>query len=353
MKVLMTTDTVGGVWTYALELADALAERDVQVTLAAMGPTPRADQQAELRASRVHRADARAYALEWMDDPWADVERAGEWLLAIAEEVEPDLVHLNGYAHAALPWHIPVVVVAHSDVLSWHHAVRRKPAGDEWTHYRQAVEAGLAAADLVVAPTRAMLDELIRLYEPTCPRLIVPNGSRRRFPPRPKEELILAAGRAWDEAKNVQALVRVAPRLPWPVAVAGDGAVGGTVQALGRLSRADLDQALSAAALFAEPARYEPFGLAALEAGLAGCALVLGDLPSLREVWADAALFVSPDDDGELERALRSLIDDPSLRADYADRAFRRAVTYSTERMAASYLSGYRRVLRRERVETG
>ena len=44
----MTTDTVGGVWTYALELADALAERDVEVTLAVQGdPTP--GQRDELR----------------------------------------------------------------------------------------------------------------------------------------------------------------------------------------------------------------------------------------------------------------------------------------------------------------
>ncbi len=29
MRVLMTTDTVGGVWTYALELTRALRRRDV------------------------------------------------------------------------------------------------------------------------------------------------------------------------------------------------------------------------------------------------------------------------------------------------------------------------------------
>ncbi len=34
------------------------------------------------------------------------------------------------------------------------------------------------------------------------------------------------------------------------------------------------------------PARYEPFGLSVLEAALSGCALVLGDIPSLRESGA-------------------------------------------------------------------
>jgi glycogen synthase len=350
MKVLMTADTIGGVWTYALELADAFAELDVEVTLAAMGGPLRADQRAELEGSRVRGFHAESYALEWMDEPWQDVDRAAAWLLQIAEEVEPDLVHLNGYAHAALDWGVPVVVVGHSDVLSWHEAVRGAPAGPEWARYRGAVEAGLAAADLLVAPTQAMLDELIRLYAPDCPRLVVPNGSRRRFPRAPKDEVVLSAGRVWDEAKNVQALVRVAPRLPWPVEVAGDGTAGGGVHALGRLDRESLDLRLATAAIFAEPARYEPFGLAALEAGLAACALVLGDIPSLREVWGDAAVFVPPDDDDELERALRSLIEDRAMRADYAGCARRRALTYSPERMARGYLSAYRRALWRKRV---
>jgi glycogen synthase len=274
-----------------------------------------------------------AFALEWMDDPWRDVARAGEWLLRIAEEVEPDLVHLNAYAHAALPWSVPVLVVGHSDVLSWHAAVRGRPAGREWTRYRDAVAAGLDAADLLVAPTRAMLDELIRLYEPACPRTVIPNGSARGFPFRAKEELVLTAGRAWDEAKNVRALERVAPRLEWPVAFAR-----------GDVGRDALDELYSRAAIFAEPARYEPFGLAALEAGRAGCALVLGDIASLREVWGDAALYVPPGDEGALERTLAELIREPRLRGAYAVRARRRARSYSPERMARGYVELYDRV---------
>jgi glycosyltransferase involved in cell wall biosynthesis len=111
-----------------------------------------------------------------------------------------------------------------------------------------------------------------------------------------------------------------------------------------------MDEALATAAIFAEPARYEPFGLAALEAARAGCALVLGDIASLREVWGSAAVYVSPDDDDELERALRVLIHHPRLRADYAERARRRARLYSRERMGDGYLQAYRRVRRRERA---
>ena len=349
MHVLMSADSAGGVWTYALALGDALVEQGVEVTLATMGPPLRPDQRAELRATRIAHAASRACALEWMDEPWEDVELAGEWLLQLAEQAQPDVVHLNGYAHAALPWRAPVVLVGHSDVLSWYEAVHGAPAGAEWAAYRERVAAGLAASDLLIAPTQAMLDELVRLYAPACERRVVANGSRRRFPSRQKRPFVLAAGRLWDEAKNVQALVRVAPRLPWPVLVAGEGDVPDGVYALGHVTREALDALQAEAAVFAAPARYEPFGLAALEAGLAGCALVLGDIPSLREVWGEAAVFVPPDDDDALEAALRSLVEQPRRRQ-YGERAHRRALGYSTERMARGYLDAYATVAARREV---
>jgi glycogen(starch) synthase len=342
----MTADAVGGVWTYAIELSQALADHDFEVTLCVMGPAPDAEQSGDLAGSAVARAYVGEYALEWMDDPWEDVERAGQWLLEIAADVKPDVVHLNGYVHAPLPWNAPVVVVGHSDVLSWHEAVRSRPAGPEWSRYGEEVAVGLAAAHLLVAPTQAMLDELVRLYEPSCPRLVIPNGSGRAFPPLPKSQIVLGAGRVWDEAKNVGALVRVAPRLEWPIVVCGDGAVGDGVTALGRLDREQLDRMLASTAIFAAPARYEPFGLAALEAARAGCALVLGDIPSLREVWGSTALYVPPDDNDELERTLHLLINHPDLRADYASRARRRANGFTAERMADGYASAYRRLFR-------
>ena len=348
----MTTDPVGGVWTYALELAHGLRKHDVEVTLAVMGPRMRPDQRAEVSASHLHGVHEFECALEWMERPWADVDRAGSWLLRIADEVNPDVVHLNSYAHAALDWDVPVVVVGHSDVLSWHEAVRGEPAGREWQSYRRVVEAGIRSADLLVTPTQAMLDELVRLYEPQCPQLVIPNSSARGFPRGPKERLILTVGRIWDEAKNVQALVRVAPRLSWPVAVAGAGSTGSSLSALGVLDRQQMDSVFGAAAVFAEPAHYEPFGLAALEAGRAGCALVLGDIPSLREVWGDSALFVPPNDEDELERCLRALIDEPRLRAIVAERACARALTYSTERTADAYADALRSVLQRDPVWT-
>ncbi len=360
MRILMTADAVGGVWSYALELARGLARHDVQVALATMGPRPSAEQQGQATAIAGLTLHIGDFRLEWQEDPWRDVDASGDWLLRLATEVDAALVHLNGYVHAALPWPVPVLVVAHSCVCSWWAAVHRTPAPAHWGEYRSRVSAGLAAATLVVAPTRAMLSDLSREYGVPRRSRVISNG--RRLPldgPRPlKEPIIAAVGRIWDEAKGLATVAAVAPQLPWPVLVAGDerapngeGWSGTGVHLLGRLTSVGVATLLRRAALFVHPARYEPFGLAPLEAALAGCPLVLGDIPSLRESWDGAARFVPPDDAPALARTIVELTERPAALATLAGAAMRRAVRLTPEVMTHRYLAAYS-VLRARGVDS-
>src|SRR5687768_2158129 len=123
-KVLMTSDTIGGVWTYAVELVRGLAGHGVEVALATMGALLTADRWSEVCALPNAQVFESKFRLEWMEDPWRDVDEAGEWLLGIEREFVPDIVHLNGYCHGNLPWTAPVLVVGHSCVLSWWSAVK-------------------------------------------------------------------------------------------------------------------------------------------------------------------------------------------------------------------------------------
>jgi glycosyltransferase involved in cell wall biosynthesis len=352
MRILLTTDTVGGVWTYAFDLSRALRAHGIDVALATMGAPVRPDQRRQLEPLDNVRLFESTFKLEWMNDPWDDVRRAREWLLGIEDEFRPDVVHLNGYAHGALPWRSPVLVAGHSCVLSWWQAVKGEPAPPAWDRYWHEVRRGLHAADLVV--TAAMLRELQRLYGPLAEAAVIPNGrDARHFRRDAKEPFVLAAGRLWDEAKNLAALDHATPHLDWPVYVAGDDrAPGGEqgvsawhVRPLGRLDETSLAKWLGRAAIYALPAKYEPFGLSALEAALCGCALVLGDIESLREVWGDAAVFVPPGDADALRRELIHLIRNPRRRVDLGGRAHRRAGRYTTRAMADAYADAYRRLL--------
>src|SRR5437763_970139 len=94
-RILMTADTVGGVWTYAVELARALEPHDVEVTLATMGAPLNRDQQRQMRELQNVQVIESGFRLEWMDEPWDDVELAADWLLDIDRSVRPDLIHLN------------------------------------------------------------------------------------------------------------------------------------------------------------------------------------------------------------------------------------------------------------------
>lgn len=355
MKVLMTADAVGGVWTYAMELSRALGQRGVSVALATMGPPPSDEQRRQAALNQIELYDS-AYKLEWMDEPWEDVARAGVWLRGVARQVRPDLVHLNGYSHAALDWQVPVLTVAHSCVCSWWRSVKGEPAPAKWDRYRRAVAAGLNAANRIVAPTYAMLRALQGEHSFATRAEVIWNGRdlstagptdpAERLPE--KRPLIFSAGRLWDEAKNTAALDAVAQRLFWPVYVAGDEhqrSTTGGARRLGRLDDASMLQWMDRASIYALPARYEPFGLSILEAALSGCALVLGDIPTLRELWDGAAVFVDPNDHPHLVRAINALTADRQRRGELAARARDRAARFTTAPMARAYHELYTRLI--------
>jgi len=349
----MTADPVGGVWTFALELCVALASHGVRVTLASLGARLTAEQRSAAAAAVGGLAlEESAFRLEWMAEPWADLERAGHWLLRLEREHRPDVIHLNHLVHGDLPWRAPVLVTGHSCVASWWQAVHGAVLPAEWGTYERRVRRSLQAADCVAAPTRTMLSQLCRHYGPLPFPAVVPNGRDPTLFLRScrKEDLVLSAGRLWDAAKNAQALAAVAPLVEWPVCIAGecsspDGSCAGLASAnlrlLGRLSPGELALWLQRAAIYALPARYEPFGLTVLEAALAGCALLLGDIPSLREVWGDAAWYVTPDDHSRLRERLSQLIRDGALRTELAARAAEAAARLSPESTAQGYLSLY------------
>ena len=80
------------------------------------------------------------------------------------------------------------------------------------------------AVDLVAAPSRAMLGSLVANYGSDLPpsRVILNGRNAARFQPASKEPFIFAAGRIWDEGKNIAAIASVASSLSWPVYIAGD-----------------------------------------------------------------------------------------------------------------------------------
>jgi len=354
-RVLITADPIGGVWTYARNLIRAVPE--FEWALCSMGAPLSPAQRLEFERLPDVRVFENVARLEWMDDPWSEVDAAGEWLLQIAQQFEPEIIHLNGYAHAALPWNAPVLVVAHSCVLSWWRAVKGEAAPARYAEYARRVSSGLNHADAVVAPSEAMLRMLHENYGAHFAGRVIYNGVPLPPAPQEKRAQIFAAGRFWDEAKNLRVLEAVAASVRWPVRIAGDLAAPGgetitlrNAKALGRVPAEELERELTAAEIFVSPARYEPFGLSIAEAAAHGCTLVLGDIPTLRELWRDSALFVRPDDPHMLAHVLNCLIQDRTMRLEFAGRARRRVAQFSLPAMAEGYRAMYADLRERRRI---
>jgi glycogen synthase len=351
-RVLMTADAVGGVWSYAVELIRALGAYDIEVLLAVLGPKPGAAQMIAAEKLPNCRVVLGGSRLEWMDDPWEDVDATGAWLLEVAAEFQPDLVHLNDYSHALLPWTQPVLVVAHSCVATWWRAVKGERVPTRYSEYLRRVRAALRRADAVVAPTFAFRKQLTREHGHAWDAVVIPNGrSDEAFQPGEKDAKILSAGRLWDEAKNLRLLDDIAPELAWPAAVAGEPALPNvrpfasrSLRKLGQLDEFVMAEELSRAGIYAAPALYEPFGLAVLEAALSGCALVLSDLPTFRESWEGCARFVPPGSRTAWIEALNQLAWNDAERRWFQTRARARALAFSTRRQAHAYRTVYQRL---------
>jgi glycosyltransferase involved in cell wall biosynthesis len=324
----------------------------VGVVLATVGPRPSASQRRTACSIPGLILEQSDYALEWMDWPWADLDAAGDWLLELEQRHDPDVIHLNSYGHGSCPFRAPVVITAHACACCWWRAVYRAQAPALYDRYRDLVRRGFEGAHAVVAPTISAWEMIEREHGVHDMVYVVPHGLRPESPQRdPKLPFFLAAARRWDEAKNVELLRKAAGDLIWPVRIAGatDDANARSSASklgwLGDLDRPHLLRWMRSASVFVHPAKYEPFGLTALEAALSGCALILADLPSLREVWGPAALYFSPDSPEELARKANVLAEQADVRKSMAKRAHEHAQLFTVDFMTDAYLGVYRQVM--------
>ena len=350
MRVLATTDAVGGVWTYALDLARALVPHGVATTLAVLGPplSPLQHEAAgQIAGLQVVETGAE---LDWLAADEAAVSAAAEAVARLAAQSGAQLVQLNSPILADLAsWPVPVLGACHSCLATWWAAVQQGPMPPDFRWRTTLVARGYASCDMLVAPTAAFADATARIYG-MRPR-VVHNGAApiAHAEIGKRSRCVLTGGRLWDEGKNFETLDLAASLLDVPVLAAGPLVAphGSLVTAnhstaLGQLSPAALRAQMNRAAVFASLSIYEPFGLTVLEAAQSGCALVLSDIPTFRELWDEAAIFVPAPQADAAASALQNLLDDPDELARLGAAAQARASRYTAEAMAASMYELYR-----------
>ncbi|XEN33952.1 glycosyltransferase involved in cell wall biosynthesis (plasmid) [Ensifer sp. WSM1721] len=346
-RVLMSVDAVGGVWRYAMDLAEAMGGAGVESVFVGLGPAPSAAQRDE--AARIGTLEWLVAPLDWMVEDETALDAVPATLAAISLKHSVDLLHLNLPSQAAgLAVEIPVVAASHSCVATWFQAVRASGLPPHWLWQKASNRRGFDGADVVIAPSRSHAAALTRCYGAIDNLAVVHNASRFHSAETAKESLVFAAGRWWDEGKNGAVLDRAARHIRWPVVMAGacDGPNGEHLAIehadwRGELSHERTMHLMSRAAIVVSPSIYEPFGLVALEAARAGAALVLADIDTYRELWDGAALFSDPRDPAAFASAVNRLADDGELRFKLGRRARLRSRDFTIEAQRDAVLAAY------------
>ena len=220
MRVLVTADAVGGVWTYALHLAAGLAADGDEVVLAVLGPPPSCDQRTAAREAGVELV-VTALPLDWTAAGEPELDHAARGLAELASARRSQLVHLSSPALAgAHRFPMPVVGVAHSCLATWWEALRDGPPPADFSWRIAATARGYRACDALIAPSAAFAAATERAYG-VRPRVVHNGGEAADLPAAPRDTPVATAGRLWDEAKGAVTLDAAARRLSTPILALG------------------------------------------------------------------------------------------------------------------------------------
>lgn len=349
LRVLMTLDCVGGVWRFGMDLARGLSSQAVEFVFLVMGPAPSAEQERE--AAAIGKLVHRALPLDWLAEKAADLEAVPGVIAEVARAEKVDLIHLNLPTQAAgLVTDRPVVVMSHSCIPTWFAGVKGMDAPDGWRWHKDLNRKGFDRADQVLAPSASHADLMVRTYGPIRNLAVIHNAAPTPINRTDGAERngVFAVARWWDEAKNAATLDHASAMLASRITMIGRnvGPNGEHVRIrhawhAGALSHAQTLKALATAKVFVSPSRYEPFGLAALEAASLGAALVLADIATYRELWDGAAVFVPPTDPQACADAIATLMADDALCRRLAGLAAARAERFAPVAQASAMRQAY------------
>lgn len=354
MRILLTTESFGNVWAFSSALCAELLNRGHEIALVSFGKQPSHEQQSWTAAqSNLHGRSFQFVAsnapLEWMQNNEFVLTQGAGVLHHVARDFEPDILHFSQFCYGAIALDIPKLITAHTDVFSWQEACRNcKPQPTRWLRqYRTLLTHGLNGADAVVSPTRWMATSLLRHCATLPPSYVIRHGRSLTdvHGTHLRSMRAITTGRLWDETKNIRMLQDVLS--PIPICVAGDRKhhhnisprqIGKAIL-LGDVPEPALLALYARSTIYIDSSIYQPGGLEPLEAALCGCAVIANDIPSLREIWGEAALYFHSA--RELSSVLQRLNRNSEEMAEMQRRSYRRAMELTPQRMADGYEAMY------------
>ncbi len=284
-----------------------------------------------------------------------------------------DLVHAPSVAVPPRS-RVPLVVTAHDAApLVFPDSYPRRGR----RFHAQGLAAAAERADLVITVSKAAAEEIAEYTEIPRERLrVVPNGvvldvatdaevAKARgehgiedapyvfwlgsLEPRKNVGLLVDAFARWAETSSQPHRLVLGGPAGWvedaASVLAPARGLGDRVRTVGRIGDATARALYRGADLFAFPSRHEGFGIPVLEAMAQSTPVMAADIPPLREVAANAAVFLPPDDLDAWADALGRLLLDDAERARLGAAGRDRAQHYSWKRCAEATRAVYREAL--------
>jgi alpha-1,3-rhamnosyl/mannosyltransferase len=213
-------------------------------------------------------------------------------------------------------------------------------------------------ADFLIAPTEAVASEIIRLGIAPGHRIRVvllgvralPDAPAGSFPDITEHAPFVLCVGSLEKRKNLPFLLRAFAQashvVPHHLVIAGgkgsdaEGVLAAAktngaasrIHFLGHTDEARLAGLYRNAAFTVCPSLYEGFGLPLLEAMASGCPVLATDIAAHREVAADAARLVDPENEKRFAESLIEFARDEGTRADLRTRGLRRSRDFSWDR---------------------
>ena len=348
MRILISTSSFGDSYIFSIDLAKSLQQMGVEVFLAVSGAQLNNRQKEELKPFNYAFAE---YKQLGMNNPWSDILEQGQWLMKLKNKFRPDLVQLNSMTFGSLPWGVPVVNVIHSCMLSRSKALNNNKLPRHWAKYREMAGKSLRVSDAVVALTPSALSEAEAVYGPfKSSRVIPPGRCAYTFRSGVKKNCIFTNGKLTDDAHNLKLILEAAPEIDYPIYIADSQGhmnvknLPENVFLIGPVYGKKLCDWLSSASVYVLPAKYEPFGYSFVEAALSKCALIGGNISSLRETWGDAMIYVENKDG--LVKKINRLMENMDEKYLSGQKAYETALeNYTLIKMARRYYRLYEQMI--------
>ncbi|MFC1849532.1 glycosyltransferase family 4 protein [candidate division CSSED10-310 bacterium] len=288
-------------------------------------------------------------------DGWADVVHSPSFLMPFYRGRQRHMLTVYDMTFFSLP--------------GYHNALRRSQ------FFRHMILKSILRTDLVQVPSQSTKQDVLNYLPQVSPERIhvIPYGLGHEFRIHSRDEVLNAVKRfglptpyilyvgTIEPRKNVASLVESYKTLlkmgisEHLVLVGPFGwgyqellkkirsdSLKNRVHLLGYVNHEDLPGIYAGARLFVYPSFYEGFGLPPLEAMACGLPTITSRTSALEEYYKVAAVLVSPTDKNALTEAMKRLLFDDALRAEYRDRGLTLASMFKWEKTAARMLDCYK-----------